>query len=218
MLPAEPGAHADISEEPCRPHFYRHRTGWPTQKLEHPADHCEFVRAYRDERNHSLCILGSGCGRSERPGRALHPDRPGAFETFVAGLQGGYRDLGLDYDPLRDRFLLWGGGNQVWELDDPNGAVSASGWTIKLDTLAGAGPGAQDASGGVLGKWHYAEKLDAYIALRDINGGEVWVYKPTGWVNPVPEPSTYVMMLAGLLMVISAIRHRQRRVVRLAFA
>src|SRR3546814_14070270 len=43
-------------------------------------------------------------------------------------------DYGMDYDPVRDVFVLWGGDPMVWVLTPPDD-VSATGWTLTpLDT------------------------------------------------------------------------------------
>src|SRR3546814_7671900 len=45
-------------------------------------------------------------------------------------------DYGMDYDPVRDVFVLWGGDPMVWVLTPPDD-VSATGWTLTpLDTGA----------------------------------------------------------------------------------
>src|SRR3546814_20199622 len=38
-------------------------------------------------------------------------------------------DYGMDYDPVRDVFVLWGGDPMVWVLTPPDD-VSATGWTL----------------------------------------------------------------------------------------
>src|SRR3546814_16100167 len=46
-------------------------------------------------------------------------------------------DYGMDYDPVRDVFVLWGGDPMVWVLTPP-ADVSATGWTLPpLDPGAG---------------------------------------------------------------------------------
>ena len=39
---------------------------------------------------------------------------------------------------------------------------------------------------GILGKWRYAPYYDAFVGLQDINDGDIWIYKPVGWVQPNP--------------------------------
>lgn len=116
---------------------------------------------------------------------------------------------GLTYDPQRDQFVLWGGGPNVFGLAAPTAGQSQ--WTLSLLDGVGNGPGAQDTNGGVLGKWHYASDLDAFVALQGPTTGDVWVYKPENWVDPlpVPEPPVYVLMALGLLAV--AARKRAAR-------
>jgi hypothetical protein len=111
-------------------------------------------------------------------------DATGQFQISV--------DYGIDYDPLRDQFVLWGGTAEVWALHKPPSGLAASGWTLTREALGGApGPGpllltgTAGTAGGVLGKWHYAPDLDVFIGLRDAVAGEVWVYKPHGWQNPL---------------------------------
>jgi (2Fe-2S) ferredoxin len=40
---------------------------------------------------------------------------------------------------------------------------------------------------GILGKWKYIPNLDAFLGLQDAVAGNVWIYKPIGWVNPAPS-------------------------------
>ena len=37
-----------------------------------------------------------------------------------------------------------------------------------------------------MGKWRYAPYYDVFIGLQDINDGDIWIYKPVGWVQPNP--------------------------------
>jgi len=134
--------------------------------------------------------------------------------------------LGLEYDHLRNRHLLWGGGSQVFSLTV--GDKSGNGWVVSdlspasnLGGNATTEPSFNDVCGangtmqagtyayttasglpsyynvcgindnfgtGVLGKWHYARNLDVFVALDtgNVEGsvGNVWFYKPAGWVLP----------------------------------
>ena len=107
-------------------------------------------------------------------------------------LSGGWafdRQFGMDYDPVRRQYLLWGGDAQVWSMRAPQ-VVSASGWTIEKATSVtpqGAPAFIQvDANigGRVLGKWKYIPELDAFMGLEDPAAGNVWIYKPVGWRRP----------------------------------
>lgn len=132
--------------------------------------------------------------------------------------------FGIDYDESRGVFVLWDGGRDVWtlELPDPdaNGLVSASGWVVTKDSVVGPeAPGGTPANtAGILGKWQYAPELNAFIGLSldDPTAGNVWVYRPEGWVNPVPEPSTWAMLGAGLLAIGRIARRRRAAAAALA--
>jgi hypothetical protein len=108
------------------------------------------------------------------------------------------RGYGMDFDPVRGQYLLWGGTGEVWVMRAP-AALSSSGWTI--DRMPSPGTAEFPTSnydgvslefgGGVLGKWKYIPELDAFIGLQDTSAGNVWIYKPTGWTRPgtTPAPS-----------------------------
>lgn len=117
---------------------------------------------------------------------------------------------GLDYDPVRDSFMAWSGAGDVWELKAPSSGVLTDSWTLSLATdgdtfAADAKPDGMNVSG-VRGKWKYVDTLGAFVALEGNPSGDVWLYRPNGWVSPVPEPSTYALMLAGVLMLARRLR------------
>lgn len=90
--------------------------------------------------------------------------------------------FGMDYDPQRQRMLLWAGGQEVWSLrvDKPGNR-----WEVAR-TAAAAPQGAPGLSGtGVMGKWNYISNLDVFIGLED--DGDIWAYKPEGWRDPAPR-------------------------------
>jgi hypothetical protein len=131
--------------------------------------------------------------------------------VFVpADLSGGWaldREYGLDYDPVRRKYLMWGGEQQVWALTAPT-SVSASGWTIeKVKSVAPSGAPAyfqvsSDVGGRVLGKWKYIPELDAFMALEDPVAGNVWLYKPEGWRRP-GQPDLPVIGLSAQPAVVA---------------
>lgn len=90
---------------------------------------------------------------------------------------------GMDYDPVRDQYLLWRGGGSVWALRSP-GKVSTAGWTITLQPPSLSEVPLGKSVRGVLGKWKYIAQLDAFVGLVDATEGNVWVYKPIGWLDP----------------------------------
>jgi Bacterial Ig-like domain len=101
------------------------------------------------------------------------------------------RGYGMDFDPVRGQYLLWGGTGEVWTLRAPAN-VSPQGWTIArlpppptVETPTSDYDGASlQFGGGVLGKWKYIPQLDAFVGLQDTAAGNVWIYKPAGWVRP----------------------------------
>ncbi len=107
-------------------------------------------------------------------------------------LSGGFvmdRRYGMDYDPIRGEMLLWKGGTDVWVLDyDAN----LANWTLekRVSTSVEGPPPTLGAlvSGGVLGKWKYVPNLDAFIGLESDTLGNIWLYKPFDWVNPLLNP------------------------------
>jgi len=116
------------------------------------------------------------------------PDGPSLDDISTGGY--GLGDYGIDYDSPRNRFLLWGGGGDVYALYPPP-AVSPEGWEIeKLENVATPTPdsdlGAEWFTG-VLGKWKYIAQIDAFVALQNQFAGNIWVYKPENWVEPISD-------------------------------
>ena len=112
------------------------------------------------------------------------------------------RGFGLDYDPIRRQYLLWGGDELVWVLKPP-ASLSAAGWTIELappsPTVGPVYPYAgytQEPGGGVLGKWKYIPELDVFMGLENPAQGNVWLYKPIGWTRPGTTPPPTVTLAA----------------------
>lgn len=131
------------------------------------------------------------------------------FTSFISGA-----GAGIDYDPVLDAFLIWDGAGSVWQLDEPTTGGIGGQWSLTLLTdgsQLGAAfrPDNMNASG-VRGKWHYIPNLNAFMALEGNASGEVWLYRPTGWVNPVPEPEAAWLLSAGLLTLGAVWRARRK--------
>lgn len=98
--------------------------------------------------------------------------------------------FGLEYDPPRDRFLLWEGTNELWELKAPDD-LAAGHWTLKRltppitntpypDRIADSvlSGGGYYTWTGTAGKWKYIAEWDVFIGLYHPIRGDIWVYKP----------------------------------------
>lgn len=121
---------------------------------------------------------------------------------------------GIDWDPTRQVFMIWSGAGDVWRLTTPASGNAGDIWSLALvtngDNFAnGATPDGMDPSG-VRGKWKYISNLDAFLALESDGTGEVWLYRPDGWVNPVPEPGMLAFILLGLGVVVLRVRQLRR--------
>ena len=108
-------------------------------------------------------------------------DPSGQFYSIARG------GMGLDYDPVRDQFVVWpgDGSGRVWVLRPPQ-PLAATGWRLELqpEPVDDVPPELPLSSGGVVGKWKYAINLDTFVALENPTEGNVWLYKPVGWQRP----------------------------------
>lgn len=87
--------------------------------------------------------------------------------------------MGLDYDPINQRFLIWGGGSDVYALAHDESSPLSTGWTLSLLTEGPAtGPGVNEYGRGILGKWQYAAELGVFVGLKDPYEGQIWFFKP----------------------------------------
>jgi hypothetical protein len=126
--------------------------------------------------------------------------------------------MGLEWDPIRGQWMVWDGGGTLWGLKAPVAGTIAGQWTLTKvvddSSFAANAKPADVQNTGVRGKWKYASDLDVFVALEDNSDGNLWFYKPLGWVNPtaaVPELPTGAMFLigAGCLLALSRRRHRR---------
>jgi putative Ig domain-containing protein len=111
-------------------------------------------------------------------------DPTGEFGSLVANGQINLTYCGFDFDPIGSQFLLWCGDGRVWVLTPPT-PVSPNGWTIVKQPSPQLATPNGDVGTGLLGKWKYISNLDAFMGLQDATLGNIWIYKPIGWVNPL---------------------------------
>jgi hypothetical protein len=110
------------------------------------------------------------------PARRIIPlDASGTFNWTDLG------NMGLDYDPIRQEFVLWAGNLELWRLLPPANVVSGT-WILEpVAGLSGPGPVRAVKFTGVLGKWKYIPDYDVFLGITQPESGEVWVYKPQNW-------------------------------------
>lgn len=136
-----------------------------------------------------------------RPERQTNRDqavaKTGSVGEFVAWLNNfnsttglSLRYCALDFDPNRSNFLLWCGGAEVWRIAPPE-QLSTSGWQVWMERLRMSEPSPPlNVGTGILGKWKYISGFDVFIGLENAVNGNIWVYKPIGWVAPSGGGST----------------------------
>jgi hypothetical protein len=123
----------------------------------------------------------------------LNPDQSvqvnasiGALQSWMSANSINIQNCGLEYDPARGRFVLWCGASVIWEVTPPVGGNTTTGWVATQRPVPAQPAPIGDVQTGVLGKWRYAPYYDMFIGLQDINDGDIWIYKPVGWVQPNP--------------------------------
>ena len=89
-------------------------------------------------------------------------------------------DYGMDFDSRRSSFVLWHGGGTVWRVTPPS-PPGPTGWVVTREPPSVGAVPPSSVGTGVLGKFKYIQSLDAFMAL-DVHG-DVWLYKPVGWLN-----------------------------------
>jgi hypothetical protein len=125
-----------------------------------------------------------------------------------ADLTGGFSldaTYGMEYDPVRNRFVLWDGEADVWYLTAPESGPGSTGWEIERAPTPTAKdvPETPSVFTGVLGKWDYVDDYDIFVGVVDDITGDVWAYKPEGWdpangldVPPAAETSIQALVNA----------------------
>lgn len=101
---------------------------------------------------------------------------------------------GVVYNPIKGCFTIWNMGSQVWEIYPPAGNPTPdAGWTVVKPTMdtSGTQPRSNyilsgvNVETGIIGKFRWASDLGVAITTFGNQSGEVWAYKPTGWVRPI---------------------------------
>ncbi|MFZ3081480.1 Ig-like domain-containing protein [Rhodoferax ferrireducens] len=110
-------------------------------------------------------------------------DPSGEFPTLLSTGAIHMSNCGLEFDPVRNDFKLWCGDGRVWTVTPPPTPV-ATGWTIVKASLPPSAVPTESLGTGILGKWKYVPNLDVFMGLADSVQGNIWIYKPHGWVNP----------------------------------
>ena len=109
-------------------------------------------------------------------------DPSNEFPMLVSSGQLNLPNCGLDHDAVRHQFALWCGDGRVWMMkpagDDPRG-----GWTIIKQPAPNLARPNGDVGTGILGKWKYVPNLDVFMGLQGEAEGNIWVYKPIGWLG-----------------------------------
>jgi hypothetical protein len=122
-----------------------------------------------------------GSSNNEVPFTPVDPT--GEFASLIAGAQIDPRYCGIKHDSRRGDHVLWCGDGRTWSLRAPS-SLGATGWTINKNTATSAEVPSDPVGAGVLGKWKYVPALDAFIAVSNPVQGNVWLWKPHGWVDP----------------------------------
>lgn len=144
----------------------------------------------------------------------------GNFNVLASGLTGPGKSAwtaafeqehGIDYDPIAKRFVMWSEGGLVFGMTHGGGALSSN-WVIEV-LRDGSGVAGVDrpktraeldaepagvyskSDTGVTGKWKWARDLNAFVGLQHTYHGNVWIYKPSGWVAPTQSSKLSTLQL-----------------------
>jgi len=99
--------------------------------------------------------------------------------------------VALLYDASRNRTVAFTWAGDVLDIRAPASGPLTSGWTVtKLAdanrTVRPQLPAEMGVDGitSINGKWRYARSLDVYMMLTHNLNGDLWLFKPAGWVDP----------------------------------
>jgi len=86
--------------------------------------------------------------------------------------------LGLDWEPVSQRFFAWADGADVYVLEPPAGDWQAGTWTwTRVPPAAGNTVVPTVNQNGTYSRFRYAASVDAFLLLSS-TGGPVWAYRP----------------------------------------
>ncbi len=135
-----------------------------------------------------------GAGNQDK--RVVVADTVLDFQNWLTSNAVSLEGCGMQFDPLRNKHVLWCGAGNVWTLSSPANNV-ASGWTMQQVPPATVAVPPAVVANGVLGKWKYAQHFDVFVGLVDPDNGEVWIYKPIGWQAPGASNAAPVVNLVA---------------------
>jgi len=121
---------------------------------------------------------------------------------------------GMDYDPVRNQFLLWRGDGKIWSLTSPD-ILGKSDWFLELlvdDPIFGPSETISDFTRlGILGKWEYIPGYDVFLGINSYESGDVWAYKPGDWqAQLVPVPAAVWLFGSAIFGLVVLGRRRGR--------
>jgi len=86
---------------------------------------------------------------------------------------------GIDFDAVQKKFVLWGGGGDVYTFDP----VAKS---FGLHAVVGTKPGAVTTSGGVFGRFRYVPSRNVFVLLNDVDENVFVLRMAPGTGTPPP--------------------------------
>lgn len=131
------------------------------------------------------------------PVAGMSGDGVSVITTLMSNTAGGMDSAGggccgMTYDPVQDTILCAMETGEVIRLDAPASGSLATGWTATIVAGTGVSPrpqskfelGTTEAATNVGGKWRWADNLRCPLRLQHRTQGQVWAFRPAGWVDP----------------------------------
>ena len=132
------------------------------------------------------------------------PDNRNENIIFTPVVEGGTFDFAnmkyfaMDYDPVRDHFVIWTGQADTWSLTPP-ADLQTGNWVLRpLSASIATGPSLLPGTHtGILGKWKYAAGLDVFLGAYESRVGQIWAYKPANWQPDLVENLPFIVSPAN---------------------